>query len=1375
MDDVQWGDAVTLELIHKTILQNDLPNLHFLFSYRSDEIDANPGALRFVDTFRSMGGEGIYRIDLSALGEEDIRELCRHLFKTRSDQIDALSDLIAKKTLGNPFYIKALLSDLIEREEILYRRGTWHFEIEKIRSYGSNIDIASLMSSKLSLLTPQEEGGLQILSVLGSHFDLTMTQQLLRILKYPPSLMEGLEAKGFITLYHREYQFVHDMLQHYVLGSISSSLRQTIHRSIGDFLNRAHRAGRYDDVIGVVYHLNRGLNGGEWSKQVQTLNRKALQDLLLSGSYPLALEQLLWIESKGADEQKLTPSDRFEFTVLKVKIYYLNAMHEAARETLEEVMASARTPSQKLSAFSLFKNLCVTRGSGFEELVGFGNALLEELGRRVPKERGSLNCEVERLGEFIRTHRHTRDAESLLSLPTLSHRSKKQTIALLVEYWEAAYYLADIPLMQWSYLCIVESSLRFGNCSGSSFGYVLYGAQKVSEYRFEEGYRFGDAALKLNRLLGDETMLPKVHNFMANFISPYTRPLSHNIPLYQKSLHQSKINGDIVFGTWANFLMHLSDYLSGRSLESLKERIERESSFLIHSGDRKMIAVFDLLRASIRMWQEGEEISQNAERDALALWEEEKFYPGMAWYAILKAQTCWIEGEHEKGLEYLERYLLSEANEVIMFPKIRLHPLRALLLLGKSSALDDRERSLLAEDLRMCDRYASASPKEFKFWKLLIGVKKAKNVKHFWDVAKLYDEVLKEARKKNNPLYVAMAALCAARFWRGREFDDLSGFYLSEASVALNQWGAYDAAAKVKTAIRSTPRGALINESSSNSSLLRAEPTNYRSLLKSFYALSQSMEIHELLHTLMGTILENATASRGVLILKKEGRFYTVAQTRFEEGEIDLSTALLSETESLPLHLITHVIETAHKVVQNDPAHSGKFQADPYFRTRKPASAVAIPTLLEGEVKGVLYLENDQIQIPLDTDTLQTLRLLLTQAVIVYKNVLLYETLQKREEGLKNAQKMAHIGSWELDVQTNALEWSDEIFRIFEIDPEVFVPSYEAFLEAIHPEDRDRVSLCYDTSLMQRSLYEIDHRLLMRDGRVKWVREIAEHTYDVEGNPKRSRGTVQDITESKRTEEVISKLSEVVNQTPLTTIITDSQGVIEYVNAHTLKMTGYFSHELIGKKMNLFNSGVHPKPFYAELWTTIAKKRSFWRGVIINKMKNGNLRDCASTIFPIQDEEGKILNFVTIQDDVTERNMKDRLFLMQTRQAQMGEMLSMIAHQWRQPHQHDAQRGEYLFAQTDQPERNALHHLPRMQRHLRTDREHATLRSACSGEKKVQGDTLQALLPSADRRDQKCPDGRTLRPKTSRRAFDDARGVFCPRRRGRKRKGPFPR
>ncbi|MBU0996224.1 MAG: transporter substrate-binding domain-containing protein [Proteobacteria bacterium] len=126
--------------------------------------------------------------------------------------------------------------------------------------------------------------------------------------------------------------------------------------------------------------------------------------------------------------------------------------------------------------------------------------------------------------------------------------------------------------------------------------------------------------------------------------------------------------------------------------------------------------------------------------------------------------------------------------------------------------------------------------------------------------------------------------------------------------------------------------------------------------------------------------------------------------------------------------------------------------------------------------------------------------------------------LEKSEAQLKEAQQVARMGHWNLDLVTNSLTWSDKIFRIFELDQDEFDPAYEAFLEKVHPEDRSMVENAFRRSVEIRSPYDIAHRLLMPDGRIKWVHEKAKTIYDQNENAICSLGTVQDITSIKENE-----------------------------------------------------------------------------------------------------------------------------------------------------------------------------------------------------------------------------------------------------------------
>jgi PAS domain S-box-containing protein len=135
------------------------------------------------------------------------------------------------------------------------------------------------------------------------------------------------------------------------------------------------------------------------------------------------------------------------------------------------------------------------------------------------------------------------------------------------------------------------------------------------------------------------------------------------------------------------------------------------------------------------------------------------------------------------------------------------------------------------------------------------------------------------------------------------------------------------------------------------------------------------------------------------------------------------------------------------------------------------------------------------------------------------------QALHESEWRLRRAQEIAHLGSWELDLLNDRLTWSDEVYRIFGLEPQQFAATYEAFLEAVHPEDRRAVDAAYSGSIRaDQSTYEIEHRVVRPStGEVRFVHEKCEHFRDQDGRIVRSIGMVHDITEWKVAEAALEK------------------------------------------------------------------------------------------------------------------------------------------------------------------------------------------------------------------------------------------------------------
>lgn len=176
------------------------------------------------------------------------------------------------------------------------------------------------------------------------------------------------------------------------------------------------------------------------------------------------------------------------------------------------------------------------------------------------------------------------------------------------------------------------------------------------------------------------------------------------------------------------------------------------------------------------------------------------------------------------------------------------------------------------------------------------------------------------------------------------------------------------------------------------------------------------------------------------------------------------------------------------------------------------------------------------------------------------------EILRSRQL-LQEAQRIAQVGSWSLDLRKAELLWSPEIYRIFELDPSRFEPSYETFLACVHPEDRQKVDRAYADSLIDQKPYEVVHRLLMPDGRIKVIRERCETSFSEEGEPLLSIGTASDITLQtealERLEQGERKLRSLVELAPLGIVLSNLEGELQECNSAFARMLGCASSGVI--------------------------------------------------------------------------------------------------------------------------------------------------------------------------------------------------------------------
>jgi PAS domain S-box-containing protein len=243
---------------------------------------------------------------------------------------------------------------------------------------------------------------------------------------------------------------------------------------------------------------------------------------------------------------------------------------------------------------------------------------------------------------------------------------------------------------------------------------------------------------------------------------------------------------------------------------------------------------------------------------------------------------------------------------------------------------------------------------------------------------------------------------------------------------------------------------------------------------------------------------------------------------------------------------------------------------------------------------------------------------------------------------LDEAQRIAHVGSWERDIASGYLWWSDESCRILGIEPGTFEGSLDAFLGFVHPEDR-AMAVLTDDELANAATHQAEYRIVRPDGRVRIIHEIAEIVRDPNGTPIRLIGTTQDITDRVASEHERARLASAVEQTADSIWMQDLDNNVSYVNRAFTQAYGYEPHEIVGAHASIVDSGRHDPKMFDDVWTTAASGKT-WTGSVINKRKDGSVFEVEAVISGMYDHNGVLIGYMQTDRDVTrERALESAL------------------------------------------------------------------------------------------------------------------------------------
>jgi PAS domain S-box-containing protein len=240
---------------------------------------------------------------------------------------------------------------------------------------------------------------------------------------------------------------------------------------------------------------------------------------------------------------------------------------------------------------------------------------------------------------------------------------------------------------------------------------------------------------------------------------------------------------------------------------------------------------------------------------------------------------------------------------------------------------------------------------------------------------------------------------------------------------------------------------------------------------------------------------------------------------------------------------------------------------------------------------------------------------------------------------LDDAQRIAHIGSWERDVATGSLWWSDETGRIFGIEPDTFAGTSAAFLAFVHPDDRARAAAAFADGHPE----PIEFRIVRPDGTIRILHESGELIRAPDRTPLRFVGTTQDVTDRVAAEDERTRLVSAVEQTADAIWMQDLDNVVTYVNPAFTRAYGFEAAEIVGRHASLVDSGRHGPGFFDDIWAFAAAGK-IWTGSVVNRRKDGSAFEVEAVISGMRNAAGNVIGYMQTDRDVTrERALESAL------------------------------------------------------------------------------------------------------------------------------------
>jgi predicted ATPase/signal transduction histidine kinase len=1129
LDDLQWLDTATLELLEHLVTHPEVRHLLLIGAYRDNEVGLSHPLTRTLEAIRAADAS-VHEIVLAPLSLDDIGRLIADALHCAPERVMPLARLVHQKTAGNPFFAIQFLSALADEGLLAFDpvAALWVWDINRIHAKNYTDNVVDLMIQKLKRLPVTTQQALQQLACMGNTAaigTLSMAYEQAEQALHA-ALWEAIRT-GLIVRQANHYKFLHDRIQQAAYSLIPQRLRADVHVSIGRVLLAGMTA---DDLTEHLFEVANQFNQGTSllvhrteKTGVATLNLRTGRKAKASAAYVSARAYFvagmaLLDESDWASQHELMFSLALELAECELMI----GNFEKAEQLIVELLRRAASNAEFADASCLQVNLHVLTGE-HSRAVDSALSCLRRFGIDLPAHPTPEQVQAE-----YETVRHTlggRPIESVIDLPLMTDPKIPAAMQVLSVLAGPATF-TDFRLFCLLACRMVNVSAQHRISGASAYAYACLGSVLGANFQcYREGYRLAKLACELIEKHGFTAYDTKVYHAMG-LAAFWTEPITSVMELRRATTRTATERGDLTFACYG---MHQSiTYLLMRN--DPLDAVWRESEIALDFAKKANFRdVVDLIMSQQRF------IANMQGRDAQfdeAVFEAQLTATRMPtviclhWIRQLKSR--YLSGDYaeaQTAADKAKALLWTSSIQLQLLDYFYYGALAVAAVFATGSADQQSEwRELLTLHREQLRQWAENNPTTFSDKHALVSAEVARIEGRDADAMRLYEQAIESAREQDFAQNEALSHEVAAAFYAARGVDSIAFTYLRNSRDCYRRWGAFG---KVRQLERLHPWLAEGSSASVVSDTIDSPVVqlDLGTVMKASQAVSSETELGKLIETLMRISLEHAGAERGLLILMTDDvpLITAEASTSGSNIEVTLRNSALTPTELIESVLHT-AVRTRESVILDDASARLPFSADAYVRQKHARSVLCLPLVKQAKLIGALYLENNLTPRVFTAAKLAILKLLASQAAISLENIRLYDELRtenierrRAEEGLRRseaylreAQRLSHTGTFGWSPSSGEIYWSEETFRIFEYDP-ASTPTLQRVLARIHPDDVAAFRQVAERASVDGQDFAHEYRLQMPAERVKHIHVVARAFQDDSGDVD-FVGAVMDVT-----------------------------------------------------------------------------------------------------------------------------------------------------------------------------------------------------------------------------------------------------------------------